>query len=111
MRTNCLVLRTGPPTLQQLLKELKTLENWFVFGVLLGVPVSQLKKIESSYSQRELERCKIDMLQYWLENTLIPTWKEVVKALEQSDQLVLAAEVKRSYLWEEEQGALIFGFS
>ena len=95
----------GSPTLQQLLKALKTLENWFVFGVILGVPVPQLKKIESSYTQRELERCKIDMLQCWLENKLVnATWNEVVQALEQTDQLVLAAH---DYLWsttvDEEQ--------
>ena len=109
--TNCLVLCTGTPKLQQLLKTLKPLENWFVFGVILGVPVPQLKKIESSYSQRELERCKIDMLQYWLENKLIPTWKEVIQALEQSDQLVLAAQVKHDYLCsasiDKEQGTFI----
>ena len=82
-----------------------------MFGVILGVPVPQLKKIESSpYSQRELERHKIDMLQYWLENNLTPTWNEVVQALEQSDQLVLAAQVKDDYLWlatvDEEQGSI-----
>ena len=90
----------GTLTLQQLLKALKKLDNWFVFGVILGVPVPQLKKIESSYSQRELERCKIDMLQYWLDNKLVnATWNEVIQALEQTDQLALASEIKREYLW------------
>ena len=89
----------GTPTLQQLLKVLKQLENWFVFGVTLGVPVPQLKKIEASYSQRELERCKIDMLQYWLDNNVLPLWNEVALALEQTDQLALAAQVKHDYLW------------
>ena len=81
-----------------------------MFGIFLGVPVPQLKKIESSYSLRELERYKINMLLYWLENKLAPTWNEVVQALEQSDQLVLAAQVKLDYLWsttvDEEQGNL-----
>ena len=51
------------------------------------------------------------MLQYWLENKLIPTWKEVIQALEQSDQLVLAAQIKHDYLFsatiDKEQGTLI----
>ena len=67
-----------------------------MFGVILGVPVPQLKKIE--YNQKDSERCKIEMLQYWLETNLVPTWNEVVQALEQSDQLVLAAQVKHDYL-------------
>ena len=70
-----------------------------MFGVILGVPVPQLKKIEASYSQKELERCKIDMLQYWLDNNVLPLWNEIVQALEQNDQLALAAQVKHDYLW------------
>ena len=88
----------GTPTLQQLLKALKTLENWFVFGVILGVPFSTLKKIESSYSQRELERCKTDMLQCWLDKKLVPKWNEVILALEETDQLALASQIKHDYL-------------
>ena len=76
----------GIPTLQQLLKALKTVENWFVFGVMLKIPVSQLKKIKSS-CQGEIELCKIDMLQYWLDNKLVPKWNDVILALEETDQV------------------------
>ena len=97
-------LCAGTPTLQLLLKALKKLDNWFVFGVILGVPVPQLNKIESSYSQRELERCKIDMLQYWLDNKLVSaTWNEVIQALEQTDQIALASQIKREYLWSTDE--------
>ena len=91
-----------------MLKALKTLENWVVFGVVLGVPFQQIKKIESSYSQRELERCKLDMLQYWLDNKLDPKWNEVIVALEETDQLALAAQIKHDYLWNclEKKGTL-----
>ena len=92
----------GTPTLQQLSKALMTLENWFVFGIILGVPFSTLKKIESSYGQRELERCKTDMLQYWLTNNLVPKWNEVILALEVTDQLALAAQIKHEYLLSTE---------
>ena len=37
------------PTIQLLLEEIKYLDNWFVFGVHLRVPVKQLIKIESSH--------------------------------------------------------------
>ena len=109
-----LCMHAGTPTLQQLSKALKTLENWLVFGVKLGVPFSQLKKIESSYSQRELELCKLDMLQYWLDNNLVPKWNEVILALEETDQLALAAQIKHDYVYlfssaadSEEEGMLI----
>ena len=96
------------PTLKLLLKELKKVEKWFELGVYLDVPVDQLKKIESSYHQRDLERCKIDMLQYWLDNDLNVSWKNVAQALKQIDQHVLAETVKQQYLCGDEgEGILI----
>ena len=87
----------GTPKLQQLLDALKKSENWFLFGAMLGVPVSQLKKIELDH-QKDSDRCKLELLQYWLDNTLVPTWNEIVQALEKTDQLALAAQVKHDYL-------------
>ena len=40
---------------------------------MLGVPVSQLKKIELDH-QKDSDRCKLELLQYWLDNNLVPTW-------------------------------------
>ena len=68
----------------------------------LDVPYPKLKKIELSYGQRELERSKIEMLQYWLNNTLVPEWNEVILALEETDQLALAAQIKHDYLLSTE---------
>ena len=85
------------PTLPQLLEELKDVD-WFLLGIFLGVPLKQLHRIESSYRQGVVERCKIDMLQYWLDNNVSASWKDVVRALEQTDQIVLAVTVKQKYL-------------
>ena len=92
----------GTPTLKLLLTALKTLEDWFGFGVRLDVPYSTLKKIESLYGQKDLERCKTDMLQYWLDQKLVPNWNEVILALEETDQLALAARIKHGYLLSTE---------
>ena len=87
----------GTPTLQQLMKALQKLENWYMFGVILGVPYSQLRKIELNY-QKDSDRCKAEMLQYWLDSTLVPKWNDVILALEVIDQLALAAQIKHDYL-------------
>ena len=80
-----------------------------MFGVYLGVPYSQLQRIKSSHHLEEIELCKVDMLQYWLDNSVSASWKNVVQALEQIDQLVLAATVKQKYLCGDEgEGILIF---
>lgn len=78
-----------------------------MFGVILGVPYSQLRKIELNH-EKDADRCKLDMLQYWLDSKLVPKWNDVILALEETDQLVLAAQIKHDYLWSttvsEEQG-------
>ena len=76
---------------------------------MLGVPVSQLKKIELDH-QKDSDRCKLELLQYWLDNKLVPSWNEIVQALEKTDQLALAAQIKHDYLWSsavsEDEGKL-----
>ena len=94
-------------TAQQVIKELKRLDDWFVFGVALGFPVSELRKIESSCPRGSVERCKIETIQYWLDNT---SDAELARAsVELIDQLVLAATVKQKYLWTtcEQEGVSV----
>ena len=79
-----------------------------MFGVILGVPYPQLRKIELNH-EKDSDRCKLDMLQYWLDSKLDPKWNEVILALEETDQLALAAQIKHDYLWStavtsEEEG-------
>ena len=93
----------GTPTLQLLMKALQKLENWHMFGVILGVPYSQLRKIESN-NPKDSDRCKAEMLQYWLDSTLVPKWNEVILALEVIDQLAMAAQIKHDYLLSAADG-------
>ena len=79
-----LLLPDGPDTY---LPDTSFLIYVFLFGAMLGVPVSQLKKIELDH-QTDSDRCKLELLQYWLDNNLGPfTWNEIVQALEKTDQL------------------------
>ena len=54
-----------PPTIELLVKELKDVTNWYVFGATLGVPVSTLNCIKSENS--DVENKKIQMFQFWLQ--------------------------------------------
>ena len=73
----CCCMYAGISFLRQLLEELKDVDNWFVLGIFLGVPVKQLQEIESSH-RGEVEGCMIAMLQYWLNKNVTPSWKDVV---------------------------------
>ena len=87
-------------TVKQAASALKKLNNWFMFGLGLGVPVSELRKIESASGSEHVEQCKAETIQYWLDNNPDASWMKIAQALELVDELVLAAEVKWMYLWE-----------
>lgn len=59
--------------------------------------MEQLRKIEASH-HGELERCKIEMLQYWLRNSNNTSWEDVVQALKKSNEQVLASRLQQQYL-------------
>ena len=77
-----------------------------MFGAMLGVPVSQLRKIRSS-CRGNIEVCKIELLQYWLDSKLAPKWNEVILALEQSDRIALACQIKHDYLSDSEKEGMV----
>ena len=85
------------PTVQLLIKELNDVDDWYMFGVILGVPVSQLKKIKSSNPHGGVERWLVDMFDYWIKNS-DPSWREIFEALASLKRRDLAAQVEKKYL-------------
>ena len=84
-------------TVSLLLEELKEVTDWYMLGAYLNVPVHELKKIEKKHD--EVERCKLEMLEYWRNSTITASWKDIARALEQLNMLKLAARLKSQYLW------------
>ena len=78
-------------TVSLLLEELKEVTDWYLLGAYLNVPVYELKKINA---QDGVERCKLEVLHYWLNTTTTASWKDIARALEQLDMLKLAARLK-----------------
>ena len=92
-----------PLTVAVLLEELREVDNWYMLGAYLNVPVYQLNKFQSTHGHTHdgVERCKLEMLDYWLNTTMTASWKDVARALEQLNMLKLAAIVKSKYLWTQ----------
>ena len=88
-----LCLDTPLLTVAVLLEELQEVDNWFMLGAYLNVPVSQLNKIQSTHAQDGVERCKLEMLQYWLDTTMTASWKDIARSLEHLNMLSLAARL------------------
>ena len=65
-----------------------------MFGIYLGVSHSRLRQIENDY--RITERCRIEMLQVWMEECH-PNWSAVVTSLRDIDMNSLASIVAHKY--------------
>ena len=55
--------------------------EWYPLGIQLKVPPAKLKEIETNY-RGDIERCKLEAIGFWLDNTGDPSWGGLAKALQ-----------------------------
>ena len=84
------------PTLQALVYELTSVEDWHLLGVNLGLRGHQLHEIERNYDG-DGNRCKTETLCMWQRNAKNPSWEAVVKALCLMKEHVVADRIRRKY--------------
>ena len=83
-------------TLEELVVELEPVTNWFVLGLHLGVPVDELRSIQSEHMSTEYSRIK--MLAIFLESAATKaTWLEIVIGLTTIGELQLARAIASKY--------------
>ena len=70
-----------PFSLKQILKDTKEVRSWYPLGIQLGIGTSDLKRIEIYYAGHP-ERCKIEVIDFWLRNDPEPTWNKLAHAVE-----------------------------
>ena len=87
-----MILCTG---LKDLLRELQQVIEWRHLGQLLGLPESDLEKIDQE--NETTEDCRREMLLLWMERDPNCTWKKVVDALIEMKAETLAAEIASRY--------------
>ena len=70
-------------TLKEIENELKevTAADWYPLGIQLGLRPPKLKEIEL-YNLRDAQRCKLDILDWWLQNAPVISWEELASAVE-----------------------------
>ena len=84
------------PTLQALVNELASVEDWHSLGVNLGLQGNQLGEIERNYP-RDNNRRKTEVLYRWQRNATNPSWEAIVKALSLMEERVVADGIRRKY--------------
>ena len=84
------------PTLQALVNELASVEDWHLLGVNLGLQGHQLREIERNY-RGDSNRYKTETLDLWQRNAKDPSWEAIAKGLCLMQEHVVADGIRRKY--------------
>ena len=82
--------------LHNLSSELASVIDWFSLGLNLGLQKHELTKIEHDYQGND--RRRVEMLDLWLHRTPNATWEDVVRALQQMGENVVAENIREKYI-------------
>ena len=77
--------------MRELVEALKEIVEWFQFSIHLEIPHYRLSIIKADH--QDVEKCKVAMFQWWLENTLDTKWSTIVQALVKAGKKVLAHKI------------------
>ena len=68
-------------TLKKILRDIKQVTSWYSLGIQLEIDTSYLDQIEKNYSS-DTERCRIEVIKFWLRNDQEPTRNKLAQAVE-----------------------------
>ena len=73
---------------------LREVSKWHQLGIQLGLSPGLLHTIESNHP-RDADRCKTEVLTWWLQNAEQRSWDKIAEALDKIEYKVLAVKLKR----------------
>ena len=88
---------SGKLDLRRVTAELKDVTAWFDLGLKLGIEHSVLKRIRSDYCHEGAERCKTEVLAFWIDNGTDVSLKKLTEALEEINHRNLARHLQEKY--------------
>ena len=91
------------PTLTQknILNAIKDVADWKLLGIQLGIKGSKLQEIDANNSG-QIANCRLDLINYWLDSDVSASWQELITALKEIDEHVLAEEIRALYYPQNE---------
>ena len=84
------------PTLPELISQLDEVVDWFHLGLYLDIPSHELLSIEVE-RMKHVQRCRTDLLGWWLQHGTHLTWTSVVRAVERIKMEPLARKIATKY--------------
>ncbi len=82
--------------MKDLLDQLGVVSEWELLGFHLGIKKYKLNDIKEE-RRGKASLCKMDMFDYWLRADIHASWRKVVEALEQMDDIELSHSLRVSH--------------
>ena len=79
-------------TLKELMEETKEVVEVEMLTAYLGIKMEVIRKIQAECPSN-IDKAKLRLFSYWLENDLNASWKKLTAALEDLDKRVLATKI------------------
>ena len=90
------------PSSSQFLVELKTVTEWYLLGVHLGVPTQDLDDIDTRFgSSKGAKVCLAKVYEKYKDQHGSPSWEVILEALKAIDKIALADDISKKYLSQE----------
>ena len=70
--------------------------DWFPLGLQLGLGLPELKQLQMDYPG-DAQRCKTEVLDWWLRNSRECSWETLAEALKTMEYEVLAENLRRKF--------------
>ena len=74
--------------------ELQEVDNYHQLGIHLGVPEAKIKEFERNHPH-DAQRCKTEVLTWWLRNAPVCSWRVLAQAVEKVGHKFLADNLRR----------------
>ena len=85
------------PQLNDLLKHVRAAANWYFLGIHLGLERHKLQAIPRDHPS-DCESAPVTVFEAWLDDCEDPSWKVVVKALNDCQLGILASEIEDKFV-------------
>ena len=90
------------PSSSQFLVELKTVTEWYLLGVHLGVPTQDLDDIDTRFGpSKGAKVCLAKVYEKYKDQHGSPSWEVILEALKEIDKTALADAISKKYLSQE----------
>ena len=100
---------TPSPTVAQFVMALSTETGWYMLGVFMGVPTSELDAIDRNHGSDGRMRCLAEMYKYIESMSLPLSWQLIAEALKNTNNHSLAEKIHSEYILPTLQASPISG--